>query len=63
MATPGRFADPPVTADPATGKPAMTGADALRWAIDTLALGGDIRAKLIRLQDWVRAVIERKPGS
>lgn len=60
MARPGTFADPPVSVDPATGKAAMTGGDALPWAIDTLSLAGDIRARLIRLQDWVRTVIEGK---
>lgn len=61
MAKPGAFVDPPVTTDPATGKPTMTGANALPWAIDTLALGGDIRAQLIRLQDYVRTIFEGKP--
>lgn len=33
----------------------MAGEDALPWAIDTLAAGGEIRGNLIRLQDWVKA--------
>ncbi|TKD50593.1 hypothetical protein [Sphingomonas baiyangensis] len=57
MAEPGKFAPPPVTTDPATGAAAMSGADALPWAIDTLRLGGDIRARLIRLQDYVRTAV------
>lgn len=57
MVEPGKFANPPIAADPATGKPVLTGAGALPWAIDTLSLGGALRAKLIRLQDYVRQVI------
>lgn len=53
---PGKFSSPPITPDPATGQPAMTGADGVPWSIDTLALGGDIRAKYIRLQNWVRGL-------
>lgn len=47
MATPPTFAEPP------SGK----GRDLLPWAIDTLEVGGDIRARLIRLQTYVRDVV------
>ena len=54
MATPAEFALPPVTIYPATGKPVMTGRDALPAIIDILKTGGDIRMQLLRLQAWVR---------
>lgn len=62
MVEPGRFANPPVTVD-ASGKAALSGAGALPWAIDTLSLGGDIRALFLRLQDYVRTVVldEKSP--
>lgn len=62
MVTPGKFAQPPVTADPATGAATMRGADALPWALDTLDLAGDIRSRLIRLQDYVRTVLGGEPA-
>lgn len=58
MVRPGEFSQPPVTANPETGEPQITGRDALPWATDTLGLGGDIRAKFIRLQDWVRTLLD-----
>ncbi|MEO8722014.1 MAG: hypothetical protein ABI395_00605 [Sphingobium sp.] len=45
----------------ATGQQELTGGDAMPWAIDTLTLGGDIRAKYIRLQDYVRALLGGEP--
>lgn len=62
MVEPGRFATPPVTIDPATGKGELSGRDALPWALDTLRLGGDIRARYIRLQNWVRTVWLAEPA-
>lgn len=50
-----------MTLDPATGEPALTGRDALPWALDTLAVGGDIRARLVRLQAWTRALLGDAP--
>ncbi|HEX7873041.1 MAG TPA: hypothetical protein VF475_09030 [Sphingobium sp.] len=35
----------------------LVGRDALPWTTDTLAIGGDTRAKLSRLQDWVAALL------
>jgi hypothetical protein len=61
--TPGKFATPPVTTDPKTGQQVLTGGDALPWAIDTLSLGGDIRDRLIRLQNWVRTVYIGEPAA
>lgn len=57
MVKPGEFSRPPVTVSP-TGETGLAGKDALPWALDTLDLGGDIRAKYIRLQDWVRTLLE-----
>lgn len=54
--TPGEFSRPPVTVT-ADGVTALSGRDALPWALDTLDLGGDIRAKFIRLQDWVKILL------
>lgn len=45
----------------AEGSTALAGKDALPWALDTLDLGGDIRGKLIRLQDWVKALLGDPP--
>jgi len=42
--------------NPATGETELTGRDGLPWALDTLATGGEIRAKLVRLQAWARAL-------
>ncbi len=53
MVQPGEFSQPPVTASPQSGEAELTGRDALPWALDALAIGGDIRARLIRLQQWV----------
>jgi hypothetical protein len=39
----------------------MAGRDALPWALDTLSVGGEIRAKLIRLQAWALALLGRPP--
>jgi hypothetical protein len=32
----------------------------LPWASDTLSVGGDIRAKLVRLQAWVKTLLGEK---
>jgi len=45
----------------ADGTTALAGRDALPWALDTLDLGGDIRAKFIRLQDWVTGLLGDAP--
>ncbi len=63
MTEPGKFANPTVTVDPATGAASLTGKDALPWAIDTLDLGGEIRARFIRLQDWVRTALLATPAA
>lgn len=60
MVEPPKISYPPITADPTTGKPTMTGADALPWALDTLDVTREIRAKLIRLQNWVRSLNAKK---
>lgn len=60
MATPGEFSPPPTSTDPATGARVLTGAGSLAWSLDTLDLGGDIRGKFIRLQDWVRNLAARQ---
>jgi hypothetical protein len=57
LATPPSFAPPPVTVNPATGEAELTGRDGLPWALDTLATGGEIRAKLVRLQAWAKALL------
>lgn len=59
MVRPGAFSNPPVTVNAETGERELVGRDALPWATDTLAIGGDIRAKLIRLQDWVATLLAR----
>ena len=61
LATPPTFSKPPVSVDPATGEAALQGRDALPWALDTLSVGGDIRAKYVRLQDWVKTLLGDKP--
>lgn len=61
LATPPTFSDPPVTVDPATGEAELTGRDSLPWALDTLATGGDIRARLVRLQAWTKALLGIEP--
>ncbi|HEX7873043.1 MAG TPA: hypothetical protein VF475_09040 [Sphingobium sp.] len=48
-----------MTVNAETGERELVGRDALPWATDTLAIGGDIRAKLIRLQDWVATLLAR----
>ena len=58
---PGKFAKPPTTLNPTTGELELNGRDALPWAIDTLDLGGEIRDKFIRLQNWVRTVYLGEP--
>lgn len=58
---PGEFSRPPVTIA-ADGSTALAGKDALPWALDTLDLGGDIRGKLIRLQDWVKTLLGDPPA-
>lgn len=57
MSTPPAFAPPPTMIDPATGEPVLAGRDNLPWAIDTLATGGTIRSRLIRLQQWVNSLL------
>lgn len=59
---PGEFSQPLVRLNQLTGKLEMTGADNQAWSIDTLALGGDIRSKFIRLQDWVLQLLDEKPA-
>lgn len=44
----------------ADGSTALVGKDALPWALDTLDLGGDIRGKLVRLQDWALTLLGDK---
>lgn len=61
LASPPTFSKPPVTADPQTGEPTLQGRDALPWALDTLSVGGDIRAKFIRLQAWVKTLLGDAP--
>jgi len=46
-----------VTVNAVTGKTEMTGADALSWALDMLDLGGEIRGRYVRLQEWARALL------
>lgn len=58
MARPQTFAPPPATTNPQTGELQLSGAAALPWAIDTLAVGGEIRSRLIRLQNWVQTYLE-----
>lgn len=58
---PGEFSRPPVTANPQTGEAELSGRDSLPWALDTLNLGGGIRAKFIRLQDWVKTLLGDTP--
>lgn len=58
---PGEFSPPPVTVGP-DGEARLAARDNLPWALDTLSLGGDIRAKLIRLQDWVKALLGDTPA-
>ena len=60
MVRPGEFSRPPVTVG-ADGSTSLAGRDALPWALDTLDLGGDIRSKLIRLQDWVSTLLGDEP--
>lgn len=60
LATPPTFSKPPVSANADTGQPELTGRDSLPWALDTLSVGGDIRAKLVRLQDWVKTLLGDK---
>lgn len=55
LATPATFA--PI---PRTSNPELTGAEVLPWALDTLSVGGDIRAKFVRLQNWVKALYSTK---
>ncbi len=45
----------------ADGSTSLTGRDAVPWALDTLDLGGDIRSKFIRLQDWVKTLLGDEP--
>ena len=61
MVRPAAFAKVPVQTDPATGERMLDGRAGLPWALDTLETAGDIRAKFIRLQDWVRAMYGMKP--
>lgn len=56
MVVPGKFQRPPTATD-ANGKTVMRGSETLPWALDTLDLGGDIRSRLIRLQDYVRTIL------
>jgi hypothetical protein len=56
MVAPGKFQRPPTVTD-AAGKTVMRGSEALPWTLDTLDLGGDIRSRLIRLQDYVRTIL------
>lgn len=58
---PGEFSRPPVTVS-ADGTTSLAGRDALPWALDTLDLGGDIRSKFIRLQDWVKTLLGDEPA-
>ena len=60
MIEPPKISSPPVTVDPTTGEPTMTGADALPWAIDTLDMTREIRAKFVRLQNWVKSLNTKK---
>lgn len=55
LAEPPRFRPPPATVDPASGETVLTGRDGLPWALETLDTGGTIRARLLRLQAWVKA--------
>ena len=57
LTPPPTFAPPPTSIDPDTGQPALTGKDALPWALDTLDVGGAIRGRLVRLQAWVKAML------
>lgn len=57
MVKPAEFSRPPLTVTEA-GDTVLKGSGALPWALDTLDLGGDIRAKLIRLQDWVKILLD-----
>ena len=59
MVKPGEFSRPPVTVSQ-NGETGLAGKDALPWALDTLDIGGDIRSKFIRLQDWVRILLDEK---
>lgn len=52
MAAPPKFAD----------LPAGKGADLLPWSIDTLKVGGDLRSRLIRLQEYVRGIVQPPPS-
>lgn len=60
MVAPGKFQRPPTVTD-AAGKTVMRGSEALPWALDTLDLGGDIRSRFIRLQDYVRTILGGEP--
>lgn len=46
----------------ADGAPVASGAAILTAYLDTLNLGGDIRAKLVRLQAWVKTLLGDKPA-
>lgn len=61
LATPPQFQKPPVVVDPATGEATLEGRDALPWALDTLSVGGDIRARYVRLQEWAKTLLGEKP--
>ncbi len=62
MAPAPKAAPIPVATDRTSGLRVLRGADALPWAIDTLAIVGELRSMVERLQTHIRITAGLEPG-